>query len=171
VHRPGTLQEAKVVTAASQEHYNYHRPHQGRSCQDQPPCVAFPRLPSLPPLPQEVDADAWVERVHGRAYLRHIDTVGNVKVDEQSYYVGREHRGKPVALLVDAPTRQFEVWEGHTLLKLLPIKGIVGSPMKLEAFVALMREQAIAEEHKARMRPNAEPRRLRQRSLWGEAGA
>lgn len=171
VHRPETLQEAQEVTQAYQEHYNWQRPHQGRSCQDQPPRVAFPILPSLPPLPQEVDPDAWLAHLHGRAYLRHIDTGGNVKVDEQSYYVDRERRGHSVALLVDAPAHQFQVWEGHTLLKLLPIKGIVGSPMKLGEFLAMMREQARASEHKAPRHPKVTSRHIQQHSLWGKDGA
>jgi hypothetical protein len=32
LHRPGTLQEAGEVTRAYQDHYNWQRPHQGRSC-------------------------------------------------------------------------------------------------------------------------------------------
>jgi hypothetical protein len=160
VHRPETLQEAQEVTRADQQHYNWQRPHQGRSCQDQPPRVAFPTLPSLPPLPQEVDPDAWLAHLHGRASLRHSETVGNVKVDEQSYYVGRERPGHAVARLFDAPARQFQVWEGHTLLKLLPIKGVVGSPMKLGEFLAMMRVQALAEEHKAHRHPKVKSRRI-----------
>ncbi len=171
VHRPETLQEAQEVTRAYQQHYNWQRPHQGRSCQDQPPRVAFPIRPCLPLLPQEVDPDAWLAHLHGRAYLRHIDTVGNVKVDEQSYYVGRERRGHSVARLFDAPAPQFQVWEGHTLLKLLPIKGIVGSPMKLGEFLAMMREQARALEHKAHRHPKVTSRPIQQHSLWGKEGA
>lgn len=80
-----------------------------RSCQDQPPRVAFPIRPCLPLLPQEVDPDAWLAHLHGRASLRHSDTGGNVKGDEQSYSVDRERRGHSVARLFDAPAHQFQV--------------------------------------------------------------
>jgi hypothetical protein len=48
VHRPATLQEVREVTEQFMQHYNYERPHQGRSCKDQPPRVAFATLPKLP---------------------------------------------------------------------------------------------------------------------------
>src|SRR5258707_14641267 len=46
VHRPSTLQEAMEVTKHYQEHYNWQRPHQGRSCQNMPPRTGFPRASS-----------------------------------------------------------------------------------------------------------------------------
>jgi transposase InsO family protein len=109
VHRPGTLQEAMAVTKGYQEHYNWQRPHQGRSCRNLPPRLAFPELPRLPELPREVDPDRWLERLHGQAYVRHIGSDGCVTVDERPYYVGLDQKGKTVALLVDAVSRSFEV--------------------------------------------------------------
>ena len=49
---------------------------------------------------------------------------GCVTVAHRPYHVGLEHKGKTVALLVDAPGRCFEVWEGTSVLKRLPIKGV-----------------------------------------------
>ncbi len=60
IHRPSTLQEVREVTERFLLHYNQERPHQGRSCQNQPPRVAFPTLPVLPPLPEKVDPDRWL---------------------------------------------------------------------------------------------------------------
>jgi hypothetical protein len=116
----------------------------------------------VPPFPQEVDPDAWLAQRHRRAYLRPSETGGNVKVDEPSSSVDRERRGHSVALLADAPAHPFQVWDGHFLLTLLPVTGIVGSPMKLGECLALMREQALAEEHKARSRPTVMSRRISQ---------
>ncbi len=148
LHRPGTRHLASEVTRAYQEHYNWQRPHQGRSCHNVPPRIAHPDLPHLPALPAEVDPDRWVDRLHGRAYVRHVGADGCVTVDERPYYVGLEHKGKTVARLFNAPGRCFEVWEGRSLLKRLPIKGLQGAPLPLERFIAWMREQAIAEERR-----------------------
>jgi len=71
VQRPGTLQEVREVTEAFLQHYNWHRPHQGRACRNVPPRVAFPTLPSLPELPQTVDPDAWLQTIDGQIFVRH----------------------------------------------------------------------------------------------------
>jgi len=169
VHRPGTLQEASEVTQAYQEHYNWQRPHQGRSCHNVPPRIAHPDLPHLPALPTSVDPDRWVDQLHERAYVRHIGADGCVTVDERSYSVGLDHKGKSVALLVNAPGRCFEVWEGRSLLKRLPIKGLQGAPMPLERFIAWMREQAVAEERRGKLQTRAFG--WRQLLLWDDASA
>lgn len=45
VYRPADLEAVKTVTARFLHHYNEERPHQGRSCNNQPPLKAFPTLP------------------------------------------------------------------------------------------------------------------------------
>jgi hypothetical protein len=143
------------VTCTYLEHYNWQRPHQGRSCHNVPPRIAHPDLPQRPSLPSETDPDRWVDRLHGRAYVRHVGADGCVTVDERPYYVGLEHKGKAVALLVNAPDRSFEAWEGTSLLKRLPIKGLQGTPMPVERFIAWMREQALAEERRGKLQTRA----------------
>ena len=59
-------------------------------------------------LPSEIDPDRWVDRLHGRAYVRHVGADGCVTVDERPYSVGLEHKGKAVAGLFNAPSRSFE---------------------------------------------------------------
>jgi transposase InsO family protein len=169
VHRPGTLQEASDVTRAYQEHYNWQRPRQGRSCHNVPPCIAHPQLPHLPALPAEVDPDRWIDHLHARAYVRHVGADGCVTVDEWSNYVELEHKGKTVALLINAPGRCFEIWEGASLLKRLPIKGLQGTLMPIERFTAWMREQAIAEERRGKLQTRAFG--WRQLPLWDDASA
>jgi transposase InsO family protein len=169
LHRPATVQAAIEVTRAYQEHYNWQRPHQGRSCHNVPPRTAHPNLPHLPALEASVDPDSWVDQLHGRAYVRPIGADGCVTVDERSYYVGLEHKGKTVALLVNAPGRCFDVWEGRSLLKRLPIKGLQGAPLPLERFIAWMREQALAEERRGTRQTRAFG--WRQISLWDDASA
>jgi len=169
IHRPGTLSATVEVTRQYQQHYNWERPHQGRSCQNLPPRVRFSELPGLPALPLEVDPDRWLERLHGHAYVRHVGSDGCVTVDSRPYYVGLEHKGKTVALLLHSPDRHFEVWDGPTRIRRLPIKGLHGAPMLLEPFIAWMREQAVAEEWRGTFHTRAFG--WRQLGLWDDASA
>ncbi len=80
-----------------------------------------------------------------------------------------QHKSKTVALLVNAPGRSFEVWEGASLLMQVPIKGLQGAPMALERFINWMREQALAEERRGKRQTRAFG--WRQLSLWDDASA
>lgn len=60
IYHPHDLETATAVTAAYQRFYNEERPHQGLSCANLPPRMAFPTLPALPPTPPLVDADRWL---------------------------------------------------------------------------------------------------------------
>jgi len=64
--------------------------------------------------------------------------------------VGVAYAGQFVTVLLRAASRSFEIWWDGRLLKKVPIKGLVGEAMPLNAFVAFMRTQAVAEERKAR---------------------
>jgi hypothetical protein len=90
VHQPSTLQEVREVTKAFLSHYNNERPHQGRACGNVPPRVAFPRLPTLPTLPERVDPDAWLATLDQKMYLRHVGRDGCVDLDLSTYYIGPE---------------------------------------------------------------------------------
>jgi hypothetical protein len=81
------LQEVCEVTERFVLHYNQERPHQGRSCQNQPPRVAFPTLPVLPAVPETVDPDRWLQTIHGQAFARRIGSDGCVEVDQEPYYI------------------------------------------------------------------------------------
>jgi hypothetical protein len=87
--RPTTLAEVQQVTHQFQQHDNEERPHQGRSCRNQPPKRAFPQLAARPVVPTHVDPDHWLAVIDGRRYLRRIQHDGAVKVDSQRYYVSR----------------------------------------------------------------------------------
>jgi len=129
VHRPATLQEVQAVTEVYQEHYNEQRPHQGRSCHDQPPRVAFPLLPALPPLPERVDPDRWLLAYHGEMLHRKVGSDGCVDVDDRSYYLSQSLVGQMVALHINAQTRVLEVMHPPHFSKQLPLKGLVGTEM------------------------------------------
>lgn len=161
IHCPTSLEEVKRVTEQFQHHYNEQRPHQGRSCGNQPPRQAFPTLPELPPLPQTVQADRWLWRYHHRTFARLIGSDGCVTVHHETYSISTHLSGKLVSLVVDAPTASFEVIDGAQVLKRLPIKKVVRDELPLEQFVTLMLEQARSEE-RLRLALKAQW----QRSLW-----
>lgn len=157
VERPGTVDEVRQVTAAFAQHYNYERPHQGLSCGNRPPRVAFPTLPELPAVPDLVDPDRWLQVHDGLSLVRKVRRDGTVRVDLKSYDVSRALAGQHVALCLSAPKRAWLVVQGLQVLKTLPLKGLAGQAMRFEAFVQFMSGQARA-EHRLR---TAQERRVR----------
>jgi len=55
--QPTDLGQTRDAVAAFLQRYNAERPNQARTCQNQPPQVAFPDLPTLPRVPEQVDPD------------------------------------------------------------------------------------------------------------------
>ena len=157
VDRPRTLEAVRQATAAFVAYYNEQRPHQGLSCGNRPPRLAFPTLPTLEAVPDLVDPDRWLVVKDGLALVRRVGRAGRVRVDLKSYSVSHALAGQSVALHLSAAKRAFLVVHQHQVIKTLPLKGLVGQALRWEAFVQLMREQARAE---SRLR-SAQQRRAR----------
>jgi hypothetical protein len=162
VQRPGTLEEVREATAQFHQHYDWSRPHQGLSCGNRPPRVAFATLPELPAVPDLVDPDRWLRVNDGLRLVRLVRRDGTVRVDLKSYYVGRAVAGQHVALHLSAAKAALLVVHGQQVIKTLPLKGLGGKALRFEAFVRLMMDQARA-EHRLR---TAQERRAR---LGGDA--
>lgn len=150
--RPSTLEEVRKVTEEYGWHYNQERPHQGRSCRNQPPQKAHPILSARPALPAQVDPDRWVSALDGRLYARRVKSDGRVLVDGIAYYVKRELAGQQIILRIKAATRVFEVLLGEQKIKELPIKGLIGEPMALDDYIELMSQRARSEERQRRLK-------------------
>jgi hypothetical protein len=161
VQRPATLEQVREVTKQFSQHYNYERPHQGRSCGNRPPRTAFPTLPELPPVPDVVNPDRWLQVSDGLHVVRTVNRKGMVSIDLKDYYVGQALAGQRVALHLSAKTRSWLVIQGTTLLKSLPLKGLYAAALPFEQFVQLMVQQARAEQ---RLR-TAQERRARHGSF------
>jgi hypothetical protein len=164
VDRPGSLQQVRQVTAQFEQYYNWSRPHQGLSCGNRPPRVAFPSLPELPSVPDVVDPDRWLQVSHGLHLVRLVGSNGTLPVDLKSYYVGRALAGQHVALHLSAAKRAWLVVYGQPVIKTLPLKGLCGGALRFEAVVQLMIGQARAErrlrtaqERRARLGACASP--------------
>jgi hypothetical protein len=126
-------------------HYNDERPNQARSCGNRPPRVACPEFPTLPAVPEMVDPDRWLGRVHQQTFARTVQADGGVSIDHREYYVGRQMAGQRVTCVVQATSLQFDIWHGTSRIKQLPIKGLHGTCLSFEAYVALMKQEARSE--------------------------
>ena len=145
VYRPATYEQVLDMNREFRYHYNYERPNQALTCGNQPPRLAFADLPALPPLPQVVDPDRWLEAIDGQIFKRRVTAAGMVKLDKRHYYIRRELKGRTVLLQIDAPNRQLEVLLGDELIKTIPLKGLHQQPMSFEAYLSLIRAEAVSE--------------------------
>lgn len=155
--QPSSLAEVREVTEQFAHHYNWQRPHQGKSCGNLPPRVAFPDLPTLPAVPDVVDPDRWLQVCDGLAVVRRVSKTGIVRVDLKGYYIGRSLAGQQVSLHLSAAKQAWLVSSGLKLFKSLPLTNVGHGAMRFDAFVQFMSGQARAER---RLR-TAQQRRLR----------
>jgi hypothetical protein len=162
IHRPGTLSHVREVTEQFQQHYNYERPHQGLSCGNLPPRVAFPTLPTLPSLPETIQPDRWLESLHKQAFARKVNSEGCVSIDHEPYYIKQTLAGQQVTLFVNAPEKVFDVWQGRMCIKRVPIKGLHDGELPFEQYVTLMLQEARSEERRLQQAH----RSLHQLHLW-----
>lgn len=126
-----TLAQAQEVTARFCEHYNRERPNQARSCGNRPPRTAFPNVPALPPVPQQVDPDAWLLPWHGHHFQRTVDAKGSVKLDLKHYGVGQRWSGRRVTVAINALEHQVQIYAEDQCIKTLPLRGLVGHVLRL----------------------------------------
>jgi transposase InsO family protein len=156
VHRPADCETVKTLTAAFQHHYNYERPHQGLSCHNQPPRVAFAELPARPAVPAVVDPDHWIERLNGQCFVRKVRRDTSVMIDTVAYYTTRAVVGKTVRLRVEAATRSFVVELEGEEVKRIPIAGTGRGECSFATFV----EGLCHEARVGRLATGAVPRQL-----------
>jgi len=142
VFAPKDADQARTLTDGFRQHYNHERPNQALSCGNRPPCVAFPNLAPRPLLPSMIDPDRWVEVLDGQRYVRKIHNNGTVSVDDRLYYIDQAWHGRYVSLRIDAAKRVFVVEYREQVLKEVPLKGLVGDVLPLEAYIEQMKAEA-----------------------------
>ncbi len=159
IYQPHDLETATAVTAAYQRFYNQERPHQGLSCANQPPRVAFPTLPVLPAVPAHVDADRWLHTYDGHSFVRKVRPGGSVTVADMPYYLKAHLVRQHVALRVDATLGQFVVEANGQEVQRLAIKGIGVGRLPFTNFVEhlcaearTLRSMAYARQGQQRLR-------------------
>ena len=144
IYQPTSYDQVIEMNLDLRHHYNFERPNQARSCCNQPPRLAFPRLPNLPPIPETIDPDRWLERLDGKLFKRRVTHSGTVKVDKHRYYIGRAYHGRLVVLRVDAANQQFVVELNDKPIKTLEIKGLYHGQMSFTAYLDFISKQAIS---------------------------
>jgi hypothetical protein len=148
VYQPTTEEQVRTITRHFQDFYNQERPHQGVSCRNQPPRVAFPVLPTLPAVPSEVDPDRWLTALDGRCYTRRVDANGSITLAATHYYIRQTLRGQYVTLQIDAEARAFVVYLQNQEIKRLSIKGLVGQRIAFLDWIAQLRQEARRDERR-----------------------
>lgn len=108
--------------------------------------MACPQFPTLPAVPQMVQPDRWLRRVHQWTFARTVQADGGVSIDRREYYVGRALAGQRVACVVQAASQHFDIWHGDSYITHLPIKGLHGGPaLPFEEYVTGISQQARSE--------------------------
>jgi hypothetical protein len=96
----------------------------------------------LPPLPERIDPDRWLETVHGQAFARKVGANGSVDVDDEHDSSSQACAGKQIVLFVNAPEKVFGVWLNGRMIKSVPIKGLAGQEMRWEDYLTFIKQQA-----------------------------
>jgi hypothetical protein len=143
--KPQTQAEVAEVTAWYRHHYNTERPHQGKSCANRPPAVAFPVLPTLPSLPLVVDPDKWLVAVDQQRFARKVKGDGSIGLDKHSYYVGKDYVGQYVVVVVDAASQELVVEQKGRVIKRVAIKGLYKRLLNLSEWQAALEQEAKSE--------------------------
>ena len=146
---PTTLEETIDKTMSYWRHYLYERPHQGRSCGNRPPMVAFPELPPRPPVPERVDPDRWIAKVAGQQFVRRVRKDTSISVDDDRYYVSRESIGRELTIGVESATKALVARYEGAEIKRWPLKNAGFPSMAFDAYVEWIAEQARTERMRA----------------------
>lgn len=148
------------------QHYNEERPRKAANLWQCPASCGLSDVASLTCSRHlRVDPDAWLTPLNWKMYLRHVGRDGCVDLDLATYYIGPQMAGRMVLFQVIAESRQFAVWHQDQVVKLLPIKGLVGQEMALSDYLKYIRQEALAAPRRSSARRS---RKLRQPSLWDE---
>lgn len=145
IHQPNTVDLASELLKKNRFRYNHERPHQGSACGNRPPYQAFPNLPYLRRLPERIDPDKWLDSYHGRKFRRKVQANGSVRVDNRSYYVGKQWKGQKVLLCIDAKRREFQIMQARQIIKTVPIKGLYDEILEFEVYLKLVCKEAHTE--------------------------
>jgi transposase InsO family protein len=142
IHRPTDVFTTRQVTETFMHHYNVERPNQALSCGNKPPRTVFPDLPPLPSTPHQVDPTSWLQPLHLRPFARRVRPNGTIQLDNHVYYVKQALAGQTVIVKVDASTRELLISHHFTLLKRVPLQGLMTLPISFDDFVILSQNQA-----------------------------
>jgi transposase InsO family protein len=143
--RPTTVEQVRQVTETFVEHYNWQRPHQGLSCGNQPPRVAHPELPALPPVPDVVNADGWLRHWDGQHLVRLVNRHGSITVNLAHYYLSRSLAGQRVTVRIDGVNGELHLQHPQLRRSSFPLKGLQRQALPYQSYLELMIQEASRE--------------------------
>lgn len=140
-----TMADCYEALDAFPDYHNRQRKHYGRACQGKTPDDAFPNLPRLPDLPQQVAPNHWLKVEHGRVFRRRIRANGTIQVDKHTYYVDRKLAKRPILVHLDGHNRCLRVTvDGKLLPKALPLQETHPDQMDLQDYLPLLQREAMS---------------------------
>jgi hypothetical protein len=145
VKLPANLAQTIEAFEIHRHIYNHRRPNQARVCGNRPPRVAFPDLPRLPTIPEQVDPDRWLLAYHNDLFKRRVTSTGRIQIDKHHYYIRRDLVGRYVVCKLDAKRRVFDVILDNQLIKTMPIKGLYNEVLPFGDYLDLMLKEAESE--------------------------
>lgn len=143
-----TMADCYEASESFPHYHNTERVHLGRACDGRTPDEAYPNLPKLPRLPDNVQPNKWLTVQHGRVFRRRIRSTGVVQIDKHTYYVNHKLAKRPVLIHLDGHNRCFRVTlEGKPLPNVLPIKGLHDEELALLDYLKHLQEEALSIAH------------------------
>ena len=124
------------------DYYHRQRRHFGAACRGDTPDEAFPVLPTLPEVASQVQPNRWITSYDGRIYRRRVNSHGVIQIDKHTYYVGGEYAKQSVWVVLDAPKRQFHIYQDRHLVKTVMMQGLHPEQARLSDYVRWMQEEA-----------------------------
>ena len=144
-HRPTTLAQVIEVTETYARHYNYERPHQGISCDNQPPRLALPDAATQRRLPEIVNPDAWLKVAAKKPYGRRVNANGSIQIGGYRYYVSKKLAKREVLLRLHPQEKQLLVYVDDCCRKRIPLKGLYEGELPLADYIESIQKEALSE--------------------------
>jgi len=139
---PKSAEQAAEYLGEYRYFYNHNRMNQSLACRDQPPYVAFPVLPTMPFVPEEVNPDAWVSAYDGFQFQRRVARNGSVSIDKESYYISQAYAGQKIVLRLNAFEQAFKVIHRGQLIRTCEIRGLYNRRLPFGDYLKIMAEEA-----------------------------
>ena len=148
IHQPTTLAETIQYTNQYLYHYNYERPHQGRSCQNKPPRLVFPDAQAARHLPSQVDPDAWLDYASRRLYARTVSSGGSLQIGGKRYYIAKSLAHQKVAVGVNRQEKTLAFYQAKTCVKTKKMRGLYQGKLPFADYIEIMLEEVWSESRR-----------------------
>jgi hypothetical protein len=99
------------------------------------------------PLPEQNAGSAPPNRENGKvlSFPVQVQADASLTINHERYDVPRDLAGHQVTCFLNAPEKQFDIWQAASRITSVPIKGLSGRTMPFEEDIALMKQEARSE--------------------------